>query len=300
MSNFKEEFESILKIKLQQKANSHTSEETLLMRYFKYFDLDNSSTVSKSEFIRAVEKIGVVVDENSQLEKLFDLYDSDHSGFLDYKEFSAALFGEDSRAAKQLYAKSSSISVNNQRADEILESLKVKISNRGTGGLLGLARLYSTQNATNLISYDSFFRGLKEYRIPVIDSDAEFIFKYFDNESSDTIDYVELLKNIRGSMTSVRKGIVEKAYQKLSEENENLTTSVIEQSFNAVGHPDVKKGSKTQDEIITNFITTFELHHSLYGKHGDPVSLSEFLEYYEYVSSVIENDLYFENLISGC
>lgn len=43
------------------------SEETVLVRSFKYFDLDNSGFVTFPEWARAIEKIGVVVPEDSQL-----------------------------------------------------------------------------------------------------------------------------------------------------------------------------------------------------------------------------------------
>jgi len=36
-------------------------EDTVLMKCFKYFDLDNSGYVSKGRFFRAIEKVGVVV-----------------------------------------------------------------------------------------------------------------------------------------------------------------------------------------------------------------------------------------------
>jgi len=43
------------------------SEETLLVRSFKHFDLDNSGFVTFPEWARAIERIGVVMPEESQL-----------------------------------------------------------------------------------------------------------------------------------------------------------------------------------------------------------------------------------------
>lgn len=102
MASYRERFEKELKAKLSQKSTSHHGEETVLMRSFKYFDLDNSGNVSKSEWIRAIERIGVTGFEPDVLETLFTAYDVDRSGELDYKEFSVALFGGASPAGRSV------------------------------------------------------------------------------------------------------------------------------------------------------------------------------------------------------
>lgn len=38
-----------------------TSEEQVLMKSFKYFDLDNSGFVEPEEFAKAIEKIGIMI-----------------------------------------------------------------------------------------------------------------------------------------------------------------------------------------------------------------------------------------------
>ena len=37
----------------------------------------------------------------------------------------------------------------------------------------------------------------------------------------------------------------------------------IKKVYNAKMHPEVKAGKKTEDEVLGEFIDTFELHHSL-------------------------------------
>jgi Ca2+-binding EF-hand superfamily protein len=54
-------FEKDLKQKLSQKASGVTSEEQVLMKSFKYFDLDNSGQVEPEEFAKAIEKIGIII-----------------------------------------------------------------------------------------------------------------------------------------------------------------------------------------------------------------------------------------------
>ena len=57
---FTSRFEKEVRAKLNQKANARTSEEQLLLKAFKYFDLNNSGDVCFQEFTKAIEKIGVL------------------------------------------------------------------------------------------------------------------------------------------------------------------------------------------------------------------------------------------------
>ena len=54
-------FERELKNKLAQKASGVQNEETVLLRAFKYFDLNNNNTVEPEEFAKAIEKIGIMI-----------------------------------------------------------------------------------------------------------------------------------------------------------------------------------------------------------------------------------------------
>lgn len=59
MSDIRSDFERELKFKIGQKGKASQTDETTLIRAFRYFDLDNSGTVSQDEFCKAVQKIGV-------------------------------------------------------------------------------------------------------------------------------------------------------------------------------------------------------------------------------------------------
>jgi hypothetical protein len=56
-------------------------------------------------------------------------------------------------------------------------------------------------------------------------------------------------------------------------------------------HPDVKAGKKTEDEVLGEFLETFETHHNLKtGSRDQNVTREEFEEYYNNVSANIDND----------
>lgn len=61
---------------------------------FKYFDIYDRGTVSFPDFMRTLEKIGLYYSPQ-EMQPLFEqIYDQDRSGSLDYKEFSAIVFGQ--------------------------------------------------------------------------------------------------------------------------------------------------------------------------------------------------------------
>jgi len=67
----------------------------------------------------------------------------------------------------------------------------------------------------------------------------------------------------------------------------------------------VKSRKKTEDEVLDDFLQTFEVHRSLSrgdsnSKKGDgKVNLNEFMDYYSNVSASIDDDAYFELMITN-
>jgi hypothetical protein len=71
--------------------------------------------------------------------------------------------------------------------------------------------------------------------------------------------------------------------------------------YNALKHPDVRSGKKTESEVLADFMETFETHHALTGGNGKrdgKVTLEEFIEYYSNVSVNIDSDKYFDQMIT--
>lgn len=71
--------------------------------------------------------------------------------------------------------------------------------------------------------------------------------------------------------------------------------------FDPSRHPDVKNGSKTAEECRYEFYDLFSTHHNVAQgfKPDKSVSIDEFLEYHQFVSSVIDNDNLFKIFMTG-
>lgn len=98
-------------------------------------------------------------------------------------------------------------------------------------------------------------------------------------------------------MNPFRQKIVKASFAKLDRDGSGvIDINDIKGVYNARNHPDVKSGKKTEDEILGEFLETFEQHHSLNGGgiRDRSVTLDEFMEYYNNVSASIDHDQYFE------
>lgn len=101
MSFNQRQFEKELKNKLSSRVTGTMTEETLFLKSFKYFDLDNSGSCSKTEFMKALIKIGVNSVDEENIDEVFFIYDKDKNGEIDYKEFVSVLFKKDQLQPKK-------------------------------------------------------------------------------------------------------------------------------------------------------------------------------------------------------
>ena len=94
-----------------------------------------------------------------------------------------------------------------------------------------------------------------------------------------------------------------KAFEKLDIDGSGIVElEDIKKIYRAKHHTDVKLGKKTEEEVLIEFLDTFEMHYSLLhpGSRGDKkITFEEFVEYYNNVSLSIEDDRYFELMMTN-
>lgn len=63
----------------------------------------------------------------------------------------------------------------------------------------------------------------------------------------------------------------------------------------------MKSGKKTEEDVLGDFLETFEMHHNVSNKaRADHIiTLAEFEEYYNNVSMSIDDDKYFELMMTN-
>jgi len=103
-------------------------------------------------------------------------------------------------------------------------------------------------------------------------------------------------------MNDFRKELVRTAFKKFDRDgNGRVDINDIKGSYNASQHPDVKSGKRTEDEILMEFLDTFDMHYRIRHKteRDSTVTLEEFIEYYNNISCSIDDDEYFELMINN-
>jgi len=305
MAAIRARFEKELKNKLTLKSNAHQSEETILKKSFKYFDLDNSGQCSRDEFQKAVEKIGVIGFEEEDVDQLFDFYDVDGSGQLDYTEFTAILFGgSNAQKSPSRGGGGGQVSVEGMKMEEAVEKFRQKLAARGARGIIGLGKSFKIMDddGSRMLELPEFVKACKDYRVGIPEADIERVFDFFDRDGSGAIDYDELMRGLRGPMNKFRTNLVSQAFEKIDKDGSGiLDIDDIRDTYNAKKHPDVKDGKKTEEEVLGEFLDTFETHHAINGGgvRDRRVTWEEFLEYYKNVSCSVDNDQYFELMMNN-
>jgi Ca2+-binding EF-hand superfamily protein len=177
--------------------------------------------------------------------------------------------------------------------------MRQKLALRGARGFIGMQRQFKIMDDNNSRSIDTveFKKAMKDFRVDLTDSEVTLVFQAFDRDGSGEIDYDEFVRGVRGPMNKFRVDIVRAAFKKIDRDGSGvLELNDIQGVYNASKHPDVKSGKKTEDEILGEFLETFEAHHALSnpGSRDQSVTFEEFVEYYTNVSASIDNDQYFE------
>jgi len=175
----------------------------------------------------------------------------------------------------------------------VLDRLKAQLASRGARGIVGLGRKFRIMDdsGNGALNVEEFKKAMGECALSLNDSELESLFKYFDKDSSGDIDFEEFLGGVRGAMNPKRMAFVHQAFSILDKDNNGCVEPCdIVSMYNAKKHPDVMSGKKTEDEVLREFLDTFDVG----GEKDGMVTRNEFENYYKNVSMSVDRDDYFE------
>jgi len=247
---------------------------------------------------------------------LFEYYDTSNDGRINYKEFSTMLAGPPAENPAKLAAAYNQPKYNkkeevkperNGPADDIDSLIKLfrsKIMGRGARGIVGIQRIFKIMDDDNsrTLSLAEFTKAVKDFKVGVSEENCPVLFDAFDLNRDGTLNIDEFLMAIRGEMNQKRVAQVEKAFRKIDKDgNGLLEVADIKDSYKADRHPDVLQGKKTDEQVLLEFLETFEAHHAMrMNEDADgKVNLEEFVEYYKNISCSIDDDAYFALMINN-
>ena len=85
-------YEIELKNKINLKMIPNKTEEQILLQNFKYYDLEGTGFCNLRNFIKTHERIGVVLSKIKDIEEVFNHFDINHTGIINYKKFCHEIF----------------------------------------------------------------------------------------------------------------------------------------------------------------------------------------------------------------
>ena len=323
-------FEKELKNKLLIKTVGNQSEEMVLLRAFKYFDLSNTNLCDKENFVKTVMKIGITGFTEKDLSSVFEIYDTEKEGKINYKDFIGNLYhnpsimdnpdklkqnkkkqdypyapSESSHREKEQKEKIEEKKINKELStDEIIEIIRDNIKSKGIRCLIALENNFRALDEDNsqTIDFPSFKKTSIDFKFDLTEENLQNLFFFFDKEEKGRIDYDEFIRIIRGQMSKSRRELIERIFESFEPDKEGIVhIDKLNEYFNPEGHPDVIKGILKPQEVYNEFMETFEGNHNYL--NGDEaqlgnVDIDEFCDYYDSISMMIEKDKDFENIVT--
>jgi calcyphosin len=182
-----------------------------------------------------------------------------------------------------------------------MQKLRARLGLRGAKGFIGLQRQFRIMDDDNdkSLSFAEFSKACRDFRLDLTPEETKQAFHEFDVSGDGVISIDEFARGVAGEMSAPRRAIVERAFKKLDRDGDGvLRVNDIKQVYSARNHPDVRSGKRSEDEVLGEFLETFEMHHNLRsGSRDQSVTREEFYEYYNNVGANIQDDKYFEQMM---
>lgn len=272
-------YEIELKNKINLKMIPNKTEEQILLQNFKYYDLEGTGFCNLRNFIKTHERIGVVLSKIKDIEEVFNHFDINHTGIINYKKF-----------CHEIFSTNQNVETNQQEGNYIKILNEKLIAN---GGALALVQLLKEihiidYNNSRKISIDDFVKISSECKLGQNQNDYQALFQSYDIFSNGVVLYGEIFRQLLNKYWSATRW-------KMASD---LYNSIKGYTFN-----DIKRiYSQTQNEKIvidsfTKFVECYKFISKTYGVEGQ-IKLNEFVDFVKYYGYGIESDEELYNKLS--
>jgi len=171
------------------------------------------------------------------------------------------------------------------------------MASRGARTIRGLGRVFRTMDDSGNRKVDAqeFFVGLNECGCNLTKEETDALLSHFDTDQDGHVNFDEFLAGIRGRLNEVRQEVVDLAFQKFDSDGSGcITASDLRVVYSVESHPKVISGEITEDEAFLEFLANFG------DKNNDgKLTKTEWNDYYAAVSSSIDNDEHFVDLMKN-
>ena len=185
----------------------------------------------------------------------------------------------------------------------LLQILRAKINTNNGITYYSLAHhLKSSEDkTTNTTNLETLLSTIKLLQLDINPDDIINFYACLDYTQSGKVSTNEILRVIVGEISERRKiSIISKFGEMDKNKTGYLPILFLKKVYNAKYHPDCFLRKKPENEVIDEFMFTFEVFCYLKGLANDQeISYKDFVEYYKPISASIESDNYFDDILLG-
>ena len=249
-------FEYELKRKLSERAKTSSGEMRVLLNGFKFFDINYTGIITKSQWIQGILRTGLTGFSENDLDSLFTLYDKNNTEKIDYKNFCSFIYGREPLNPLTDNSQSLQIDQNNinendnyktnyeKNNQEIDMNVNVNNQNNFSNTPNNQRRNYNNRNNYNdNIIGETPFNNNNQYNNNIINNQRRQISSpnnYFNNNQNDNFGYnmrTPINKDEYQENTNFRKSqrkinSYNSTYNDIFQQESNQTTSTNSNNCN--------------------------------------------------------------------
>ena len=186
---------------------------------------------------------------------------------------------------------------------DLIQILRSKINTNNGITYYSLAHhLKSSEDkTTNTTNLETLLSTIKLLQLDINPDDIINFYACLDYTQSGKVSTDEILRVIVGEISERRKiSIISKFGEMDKNKTGYLPILFLKKVYNAKFHPDCFLRKKPENEVLDEFMFTFEVFCYLKGLAADQeISYKDFVEYYTPISASIESDNYFDDILLG-
>ena len=267
---------SELKEKIELKLIPNKTEEQILCQFFRFYDLESLGLCNFQNFIKTNERLGLVFKRTNEIEKIFNYFDSDNDGYINYKKFANDIF------------KNQNFNQNkkNENLNNFISILNKKlIENGGNLALIKLIKSFQIidYNDSKRLSIDDFLKVLNECHLGLNSFEMQFLFQEYNLFSNGIILYYKIIESILSIYwDNSRNNLSEDFYNHLTEfGKKNISLNDIRNIYLNTPNDNYKK------EIFMHFLDDYKFITSAY--NDKPLSLNDIKKFVKFFGFGIES-----------
>ena len=229
---FKYSYIKELKNKIELKMIPNKTEEQILYQQFKFYDLDSSGFCNLQNFIKANDRLGVVLPKIENFEIIFNYFADSETSLLNYRKFIREIFNF--KPPKENNEKNLI-----KKEENFISILTKKILEKGgTFPLLTVVKNLQMEDfeGNNWLNVDKFLKVLQKSKIFLNSGEIRTLFDEYDFFDSGIVKYDILINIILEQFLDNEKlGLCEQIYYLLSGNGKkNTNLNILKNMFEEI------------------------------------------------------------------